>query len=143
MKKSFSLTTAAMKMSKRHFYSDALLSNSMLNHTEHVTLTSWIMNPSPFFFCRIFFHSHWRFTGQQRKGGDPLLFYSITSTRSQTMRHLFAILHVRWLSRISNRNGCVYQTATRWDLLPYPVTSWLVDLWCNVCLFTWWVASRF
>ena len=38
-----------------------------------------------------------------------------TSTRSRTLRHLFATLHVRWLSRIFNRNVFVYQTATRWD----------------------------
>ena len=35
------------------------------------------------------------------------------------MRHLFAALHVRWLSRIFNCNACVYQTTTRWDLPSY------------------------
>ena len=50
MKEYISLTTAAMKMGKRHFYSDhsngclqeknASLGNSMLNHPGHVTLTS-------------------------------------------------------------------------------------------------------
>ena len=53
-----------------------------------------------FFFIRVFFHKHWRFTGQQGKGGDYLLFHSATSTRSRTLRYLFATLHVRWLSRI-------------------------------------------
>ena len=52
MKEYVPLTTAAMKMCKIHFYSDhsngcleeknASLGNSMLNHPEHVTLTSWI-----------------------------------------------------------------------------------------------------
>ena len=51
-----------------------------------------------FFFYQGFLHRHWRFTGQQGKGGDHLLFHSTTSTRSQTLRHLFATLHVRWLS---------------------------------------------
>ena len=50
---------------------------------------------------------------------------------------------MRWVSRIFNRNGCVYQTATQWDLPPYRITIWLIDWWCNVCLFTWWVGSRF
>ena len=59
------------------------------------------------------------------------------------LRHLFATLHVRWLSRIFNRNACVYHTATRWDLPPYRITIWLIDWWCNVCLFTWWIDSRF
>ena len=47
-------------------------------------------------FIRVFFHRHWRFTGQQGKGGDHLLFHSTTSTRSRTFKHLFATLHVRW-----------------------------------------------
>ena len=33
-------------------------------------------------------------------GGDHLLFHSTTSCRSQTLRHLFATLHVKRLSRI-------------------------------------------
>ena len=94
-------------------------------------------------FIRVFFHRHWRFTGQQGKRGGHLLFHSTTSTRSQTLRHLFATLHVRWLSRIFNRNACVYQTATRWDLPPYRIAIWLIDWWCNVCFFTWWIDSRF
>ena len=61
---------------------------------------------------------------------------------SRTLRHLFATLHVRWLSRIFNRNACAYQTATWWDLPPYQINIWLIDWWCNVCLFTWWIDSR-
>ena len=82
---------------------------------------------------------HWWFTGQQGKGGDHLLFHSTTSTRSRTLRHLFATLHVKWLSRIFNRNACVYQAATRWDLPLYlpdcysmKIAIWLIDWWCNV-----------
>ena len=48
-----------------------------------------------------------------RTAGDHLLFHSSISTRSRTLRHLFATFHVRWLSRIFNHNVCVYQTATR------------------------------
>ena len=96
-----------------------------------------------FFFYQSFLHRHWRFTRQQGKGGDHLLFHSTTSTSSRTLRHLFATLHVRWLSRIFNRNACVYQTATRWDLPPYRITIWVIDWWFNVCLFTWWIDTRF
>ena len=96
-----------------------------------------------FLFYQGFLHRHWRFRGQQGKGGDHFLFHSTTSTRSPTLRHLFATLHVRWLSRIFNRNPCVYQTATRWDLPPYRITIWLIDWWCNVCSFAWWIDSRF
>ena len=70
-------------------------------------------------------------------------FISTASTRSRTLRHLFATLHVRWLSRIFNHNACVYQTATRWDLPPYRITIWMIDWWCNVCLFTWRIDTGF
>ena len=96
-----------------------------------------------FFVYQGFLHKHIRFTGQQGKGEDHLFFHSTTSTRLRTMRHLFATLHVRWLSHIFNRNACVYQTATRWDLPPYRITIWVIDWWCNVCLFTWWIDTRF
>ena len=82
-----------------------------------------------FFSIKVFFHGHWRLTGQQGKRGGHLLFHSTTSTRSQTFRHLFAALHMRWLSHIFNRTTCIYQTATRWDL---PITTWLID---DVMLF--------
>ena len=80
-----------------------------------------------FFSIRIFFHGHWQLIGHQGKRGDHLLFHSTTSTRSQTFRHLFATLHVRWLSHIFNRTACIYQTATRWDLPPSRITIWLID----------------
>ena len=98
------------------------------------------VNPCFFFSIRVFFHGHWRLIGQQRKGGDHFLFYSI---RSRTFRHLFATLHVRWLSHIFNRNACIYQTATRWD---FPTLSnyHFIVLRCEVCfsLFTWWFDTR-
>ena len=96
-----------------------------------------------FFSIRVFYRRHWQFTGQQGKGGGHLLFRSTTSTRSRTLRYLFATLHVRWLSRIFNRNACVYQTATRWDLPPYRITIWLIDVTLSFCLFTWFDSSFF
>ena len=86
------------------------------------------------FSIRVFFHRHWQFTGQLGKGGNYVLFHLTTSTRSRTLRHLFATLHVRWLSRIFNHNACVYQTATRWDLPPYRITIWLIDWLMMQCL---------
>ena len=96
-----------------------------------------------FFSYQGFLHRHWRFRGQYRKGGDHLIFHCTTSTCSRKLRNLFATLHMRWLSHIFNRNACVYQTATRWDLPPYGITIWKSDWWCNVCLFTWWIRSKF
>ena len=72
-----------------------------------------------FFSIRVFFHRHWQLTGQQGKGGDHLLFHSTTFTRSRTFRHLFATLHVRWH---------IYQISTPWDLPPYQITVWLIDV---------------
>ena len=93
-----------------------------------------------FFSMRVFFHGHLQLTGQQGKGGDHILFHSTTPTRSWTFRHLFATLHVRWLSHIFNRTAYIYQTATRWDLPPYGITIWLIDdVTLTFCLFTWWL----
>ena len=80
-----------------------------------------------FFSIRVFFHGHWRLTGQQGKRGDPFLFQSTTSSLSQTLRHLLATLDVRWLSHVFNRTACIYQTANRWDLPPYRNIIWLID----------------
>ena len=85
----------------------------------------WDGTEKAFFFLSGFWN--WQLPGQQGKGGDHLSFGSTTSTRSRTSRHLFATLHVRWLSHIFNRNACIYQTATRWDLPPYRITIWLID----------------
>ena len=78
------------------------------------------------FSIRVFFYGHWQITEKQRKGGNYLLFHSTTSTRWRTFRHLFATLHVRWLSHNFNRNACICRTATRWDLPPYRITIWLI-----------------
>ena len=80
-----------------------------------------------FFSIRVFFHGHWWLTGQQGKGGKHLLFHSTTSTHSQTFRRLFATFHVKWLEHIFNRTTCIYQAATRWHLLLYRITIWLID----------------
>ena len=63
----------------------------------HFLIRKCFFTPAYFslFNLTCFFHRHWRFTGQQGKGGDHPLFLSTTSTRSETLRHLFATLHVR------------------------------------------------
>ena len=54
-------------------------------------------------------------------------YHSTTSTRSRTFRYLLATLHVRWSSHTFNRIACIFQTATRWDVLPYRITIWLIN----------------
>ena len=90
-----------------------------------------------FFSIRVSFHGRWKLTGQQVKEGDHLLFLSTTSISSQTFRHLFAALHVRWPSHIINRNACIYLASTRWDLPPYRINIWLIIdvMFIFVCLF--------
>ena len=39
--------------------------------------------------------------------------------------------------------ACIYQTATRWDVPPYRITIWLIDVTLSFCLFTWWFDSSF
>ena len=91
-----------------------------------------------------FYHGHWRLTGQDWKGEDHFLLHSTTSSRSRTLRHLFATMHGRWLSHIFNRNPCIYQIATWWEF----TALWnyhLIDSWCEVSFsfFTWWFDTRF
>ena len=52
--------------------------------------------------------------------------FFFTDTDDSTNIQTF-ILRLRWLSHISNRTACIYQTATRWDLPPYRITVWLID----------------
>ena len=81
-------------------------------------------------FYQGFLYIHWRFTGQQGKGGDRLLFHSTTSTRSRALRHLFATLHVRWLSRIFNTRLLLDEI---YHLIELPF-EWLIDDAMFVCL---------
>ena len=124
------------KVSKFTFFSSK---NEYLIATTNCFVRSFFF----FFFYHGFLHRGWRFSGQQGKRRDHLLFHSTTPTHSRTLRHVFATLYVRWVSRIFNRNACVYQTATRWDLPPYRITIWVIDWWCNVYLFTWWIDTTF
>ena len=110
----------------------------------HLSLRQVLILSLIFFSIRIFFQGHWQLIGHQGKRGDHLLFHSTTSTRSQTFRHLFATLHVRWLSYIFHLNTCIYQTATCWDF-PTLSNCHLIDWWCEVCFgfFPWWFDTRF
>ena len=69
---------------------------------------------------------------------DGTIFYHST-TFIETFIFNFAC---EMTTRIFNCNACVCQTATRWDLPPYRIIIWVIDWWCNVCLFTWWIDTR-
>ena len=71
------------------------------------------------------------------KGLDHFLFHSTTFIRSRTFRHLFATLHVRWLSHIFNRTALFLIT-------PYRITIIFIDdVKLIFCFFTWWLDSSF
>ena len=86
-----------------------------------------------FFSVRVSFHRHWRFTGQQGKGGDHL-FLSTTSTSSRTIPI--------FICNFACEMTTTYFYSHRLQLSDcYSMSNW----WCNVnfCLFTWWFNSRF
>ena len=61
---------------------------------------------------------------QDSRGPSFLLLYHF---HKYSDIYLLATLHVGGLSHIFNRNACIYQTATWWDLPPYRITIWLID----------------
>ena len=79
-----------------------------------------------FFSIRVFFHKHWRLTGQQGKGGT--IFYSALPLPPAPEHSDIYLQLCMWDDyHIFNRTACTYQTATRWDLQPYWITIWLID----------------
>ena len=77
--------------------SPRILLNKNMNFNKNEAETKMENPIHSFFYYQGFLQRHWRFTGQRGRRGDHLLFHSNTSTRSQTFRHLFGTLHVRWL----------------------------------------------
>ena len=85
-----------------------------------------------------------------REGRGPSFwFHYTTSTRSLIFKHIFATLwDVRWemwddcfwSQRLCLPDCCSMRFTT---LSNYHLIDWLIDWWCNVCLFAWWIDSRF
>ena len=94
--------------------------------------TKDLLNWFFFFFIRVFFTD--TDDSQDSRGREGIIFYSTLPLPPA---------HERWLSHIFNRNTYIYHTATWWDLPPYRINIWVIDWWCNVCLFTWWIDTRF
>ena len=94
------------------------------------------------FFCQGFLSQTLTIhrTAGERRGSSFIPLYHFHSIK--TLRHLFETLHVRWISRIFNRNACfqIYHL----NELPFDwLIDWLIDWWCNICLLTWLIDSRF
>ena len=79
------------------------------------------------FFCiRVFFHGHWRLTGQQGKGG--IIFYSTLPLPSAHEHSDIYLQLCMWVDyHIFNRTACIYKIATWWDLHLNRITIWLID----------------
>ena len=88
------------------------------------------------FSIRVFFYRHWRFTGQQWKGG--VIFYS-TLPLPATHAHSDICLQ---LCMWDDYHVFLISTLVFIRLLLDEIYH-LIDWWCNVCLFTWWCDSRF
>ena len=99
-----------------------------------------------FFSIRIFFHRHWRLTGQQGKGGDHLLFHSTLPPAHEHSDiylqlcmwddyHIFLIAPLVFTRLLLDE---IYQFTTLSN------TIWLTDdVTLSFCLFTWWFDSSF
>ena len=95
------------------------------------------------FSTRVFFHRHWRFTGQQGKGGA--IFYS-TLPLPPAHEHwdIYFQLYL-WDDYHVFLIAALVFTRLLLDEIYYLIElpfDWLIDWWCNVCLFTRWIDSR-
>ena len=107
-----------------------------------------------FLFIRVFFTN--TYDSQDSRGRERTIFFSTLPLPPAYEQwdiylqlcmwddyHIYSHMTITYDYHIYNRNACVYQIATRWDLPPYRITIWVIDWWCNVCLFTWWIDTRF
>ena len=97
----------------------------------------WKIPANNFFFYQGFLHRHWRFTGQQGKGGDHLLFHSTTSTRWRTLGHLFACemtITYFWSQRLCLPDCYSMRFTT---LSNYHLNDWLMMQCLFVYLINW------
>ena len=94
-------------------------------------LTIWMQFSNIIVICKqiaaFFFFLYQDFLSRTLGRERTILFHSNTFACSRTFRHLFATLHVRWLSHILNHTSCFYQANTRWYLPSYWITIWLID----------------
>ena len=94
-----------------------------------------------FFFYQGF--STYTNDSQDSRGREGTFFYSTLPLPSAHEHSDIYLQFCKWddLWLVFDHSTCVYQTFTRWDLPPYWITIWLIDWWCNFCLFTWWFDS--
>ena len=116
----------------------------VLNRGQNESYKKALLNYFFFFFYQGFLSRTLTTHRTAGEGRGPSFIPLYHFHRSRTLRHLFATLHVRWLSHIFNRNACIYQTATRWDfttLSNYHLIDWCCEV--NFSLFTWWFDTKF
>ena len=99
------------------------------------------------FFIRVFFHGHWRLTGQQGKREDHLLLHSTSPIYSYLQLcmwdkdHIFLIAPLAFSRLLLDEIYHLIELLFDW-LIDCWLIDWLIDWWSNVCLFTWWFDSR-
>ena len=99
------------------------------------------------FFIRVFFHGHWRLTGQQGKREDHLLLdstspiYSYLQLCMWDKDHIFLIAPLAFSRLLLDEIYHLMELLFDW-LIDCWLIDWLIDWWSNVCLFTWWFDSR-
>ena len=79
---------------------------------------------------------------QDSRGREEIIFYS-TLLLPPTHKHwdIYLQLCIWYDYHVFLIATLVF--STRWELPPYRVNIWVIHWWCNVCMFTWWIDTRF
>ena len=133
----YTLCTHVKNLAAHLFVNETKLSH--LAQVWHILLSLFTLNLVPvcylfmnnpilsFFFQQGFLSQTLTINATAGEVRRPALVLSNTSTHLRKSRHLFATLHVRWLSRVFNCTACIYHTTARWDLPPSSIIIWLLD----------------
>ena len=90
----------------------------------------WFDKSSFLFFFLLGFFLRTLITQRKAQEGRGLYFIPLYHLHPLTDIQAFICNFAREMTilcKIFNRNTCIYQTATRWELPPYQITLWLID----------------
>ena len=119
-----------LKMTNSSNFLDDIKIPSSNKQTGRIMNSNFFFIPN-FFSIRVFFRRHWRFTGEQEKGGDHLY-----STISFPPAHKHSEVYLQLCKWDDYRVFLItplrftfifnYRTATRWDLPSQKIITWLI-----------------
>ena len=97
-----------------------------------------------FFSIRVFFRRHWH--SQDSSGKEGTIFYSTLPLPSAHEHSGIYLQLCTWDDYHVFLIATLVFTRLLLDEIYHLIelrSNWLIDWWCNVCLFTWWIDSRF